>query len=159
MKIALGCDHAGYPLKAEVLGLLAGLGHEVTDLGTDGTAPVDYPDFARAVGLSVSRGECERGIVLCGSGVGASVAATKIPGIRAALCHDTFSARQGVEDDDMNVLCLGARVIGPSLAAEVLRAFLGAKFSHAERHARRLGKVNQIEADARAGFFDLRGNP
>ncbi|MEO8432313.1 MAG: ribose 5-phosphate isomerase B [Acidobacteriota bacterium] len=159
MKIALGCDHAGFPLKQEVRTLLGKLGHEVIDLGTDGTEPVDYPDFAKAVGLSVSRGETERGIVLCGSGVGASVAATKIPGIRAALCHDTFSARQGVEDDDMNVLCLGARVIGPSLAAEVLRAFLSAKFSGAERHVRRLNKVHQIEADARAGVFDRKGNP
>ncbi len=158
MRIALGCDHAGFALKADVQGLLTELGHEVTDLGTDSRAPVDYPDFAKAVGLSVSRGDCERGVVLCGSGVGASVAATKIPGIRAALCHDTFSARQGVEDDDMNVICLGARVIGPSLAAEVLRAFLAAKFSFAERHVRRLAKINQIETDARAGAFDRREN-
>jgi ribose 5-phosphate isomerase B len=115
---------------------------------------VDYPDFARAVALGVVSGGSERGIVLCGSGVGASVAATKVPGVRAAMCHDTFSARQGVEDDDMNVLCLGARVIGPALAAELVRAFVNAKFSGAERHVRRLAKVNAIERDAVRGVFD-----
>ncbi len=154
MKIAIGFDHAGFPLKGDVVRLLGELGHEAIDFGTDSTDPVDYPDFARAVAASVASGECERGIVVCGSGVGASVAATKVPGIRSALCHDTFSGRQGVEDDDMNVLCLGARVIGPSLAAEVIRAFLAAKFSHAERHVRRLNKVIAIETDARAGVFD-----
>jgi ribose 5-phosphate isomerase B len=157
MKVAIGFDHAGFPLKSEVLRVLADLGHEVRDFGTDSAAPVDYPDFAKAVGLAVARGECERGIVVCGSGVGASVAATKIPGIRSALCHDTFSARQGVEDDDMNVVCLGARVIGPSLAAEVMRAFLGAKFSNLERHVRRLNKVKKIEADALRGAFNQGG--
>jgi ribose 5-phosphate isomerase B len=154
MRVAVGFDHAGFPLKDDVLLVLVGLGHDVVDFGTDSTAAVDYPDFAKAVGLAVSRGECERGIVVCGSGVGASVAATKIPGIRAALCHDTFSARQGVEDDDLNVLCLGARVIGPSLAAEVMRAFLGARFSNLERHVRRLNKVKKIEADALSGAWN-----
>jgi ribose 5-phosphate isomerase B len=157
MRVAVGFDHAGFPLKSDVLRVLAELGHEVRDFGTDSAAPVDYPDFAKAVGLAVARGECERGIVVCGSGVGASVAATKIPGIRSALCHDTFSARQGVEDDDMNVVCLGARVIGPSLAAEVMRAFLGAKFSNLERHVRRLNKVKKIEADALSGAFNQGG--
>ena len=154
MRVAVGFDHAGFPLKEDVLRVIAGLGHDVVDFGTDSTAAVDYPDFAKAVGLAVARGECERGIVVCGSGVGASVAATKIPGIRAALCHDTFSARQGVEDDDLNVLCLGARVIGPSLAAEVMRAFLGARFSNLERHVRRLNKVKKIEADALSGAWN-----
>ena len=157
MRIAVGFDHAGFPLKADVLRVVGELGHAAKDFGTNCTEPVDYPDFARAVAVAVSRGECKRGVVVCGSGVGASVAATKVTGIRSALCHDTFSARQGVEDDDMNVLCLGARVIGPSLAAEVLRAFLAAKFSNAERHVRRLNKVKQIEADARAGVFDQGG--
>ncbi|HEY6067022.1 MAG TPA: ribose 5-phosphate isomerase B, partial [Thermoanaerobaculia bacterium] len=134
MKIAVGCDHAGFPLKSGVIGCLRELGHSVDDLGTDSTEPVDYPDFARAVALSVASGRSDRGIVICGSGVGASVAATKVPGVRASMCHDTFSARQGVEDDDMNVLCLGARVIGPALASELVRAFVNATFSGAERH-------------------------
>ncbi|HEU5249398.1 MAG TPA: ribose 5-phosphate isomerase B [Thermoanaerobaculia bacterium] len=154
MRIAVGCDHAGFPLKASVIELLQRLGHSVEDVGTDSTEPVDYPDFARAVATSVASGRSERGIVLCGSGVGASVAATKVPGVRASMCHDTFSARQGVEDDDMNVLCLGARVIGPALAEELVRAFVNAKFSGAERHIRRLEKVNGIETDARNGVFD-----
>lgn len=157
MKIAIGFDHAGFPLKGDVIAVVTGLGHEIRDFGTNSTEAVDYPDFAKAVALSVARGQCDRGIVVCGSGVGASVAATKVPGIRSALCHDTFSARQGVEDDDMNVLCLGARVIGPALAADVMRAFLGAKFSNAERHVRRLNKVIKIESDARAGVFDQGG--
>jgi ribose 5-phosphate isomerase B len=119
--------------------------------------PSDYPDFARKVGEAVLERRAERGIVICGSGVGASIAASKIPGVRAAMCHDTFSARQGVEDDDMNVLCLGARVIGPEVASEVIRAFLPAKFSGAERHVRRVGKISAIERDARAGAFDAPG--
>jgi ribose 5-phosphate isomerase B len=153
MRVAVGCDHAGFPLKEGVIVLLRQLGHSVEDLGTDSTEPVDYPDFARAVATAVVSGRCQRGVVLCGSGVGASVAAAKVPGIRAAMCHDTFSARQGVEDDDMNVISLGARVIGPSLAAEVVRAFTSAKFSGAERHVRRLAKINAIEEDARNGVF------
>lgn len=155
MRIAIGFDHAGYPFKGMLVELLSRLGHEARDFGTDSTKPVDYPDFARKVAAAVSSGECERGIVVCGSGVGASVAATKVPRVRAALCHDVFSARQGVEDDDMNVVCLGARVIGPALAAEVIQAFLGAKFSEAERHVRRLAKVNAIEADACKGVFGV----
>jgi ribose 5-phosphate isomerase B len=153
VKVAIGFDHAGFPLKSVVVSVLRDLGHEVSDLGTDSTEPVDYPDYARQVALAVLAGDCERGVVVCGSGVGASVAANKVPGVRSALCHDTFSARQGVEDDDMNVLCLGARVIGPALAAEVLRAFLSAKFSGAERHVRRLNKVKAIERDALSGAF------
>jgi ribose 5-phosphate isomerase B len=155
MKIAVGCDHAGFPLKKDVIECLRGSGHSVEDLGTDSTAPVDYPDFAKAVAESVISGRADRGIVICGSGVGAAVAATKVPGVRASMCHDTFSARQGVEDDDMNVLSLGARVIGPALAMELVRAFVNAKFSGAERHARRLAKVNAIERDAVNGLFDV----
>jgi len=146
MKIAVGCDHAGFPLAAELVRWLEGERHEVLNLGTFSTEAVDYPDFARAVGHAVTRQEAERGLIICGSGVGTSVAANKVKGVRAAVCHDTFSARQGVEDDDLNVLCLGARVIGGELAKEILRAFLKAKFSHLERHERRLQKVLDIEA-------------
>ena len=155
MKLAVGCDHAGFPLKGTVVALLEELGHSVEDLGTNSTEAVDYPDYARAVAAAVRSGSCERGIVICGSGVGASVAASKVPGIRSAMCHDTFSARQGVEDDDMNVLSIGARVIGSALAAEVVGAFVRARFSGAERHARRLAKVNAIEEEARSGAFDV----
>jgi len=144
-------------LKQEVLPLLSQLGHQVEDVGAFDTQPSDYPEFARKVAVAVLSGRCERGVVVCGSGVGASVAASKVPGIRSALCHDTFSARQGVEDDDMNVVCLGARVIGPALAAEVLRAFLAARFSGAERHVRRLREIQAIEQDALRGAFSERG--
>ena len=153
MRIAIGCDHAGFGLKQELLRLLASLGHETQDAGAFDASASDYPDFARKVGLEVAGGRCERGILVCGSGVGASVAANKVPGVRAALCHDTFSARQGVEDDDMNVVCLGARVIGPALAAEVVKVFLAARFSGAERHLRRLNKVKSIEQDALSGVL------
>jgi ribose 5-phosphate isomerase B len=146
MRIAIGCDHAGFPLKATALDELQRLGHEVIDCGTDSEEAVDYPDYAQAVAEAVMRGEAERGLIICGSGVGASVAANKVPGVRASMCHDTFSARQGVEDDDMNVLCLGARIIGPSLAIEVIRAWDAARFSELERHERRLGKVKALEA-------------
>jgi ribose 5-phosphate isomerase B len=159
VRLAIGFDHAGFPLKGAVVALLEELGHEAVDFGTDSTQPVDYPDYARKVAVAVVSGKCDRGILVCGSGVGASVAATKVPGIRSALCHDTFSARQGVEDDDMNVVCLGARVIGPALAREVMKAFLGAKFSGAERHVRRVGKIRAIEEDARRGVFDTGGVP
>jgi ribose 5-phosphate isomerase B len=161
VRLAVGCDHAGFPLKGGVVALLKELGHEVEDVGAFDTQPSDYPDFALKVALAVTSGSCERGVVVCGSGVGASVAANKVPGVRSALCHDTFSARQGVEDDDMNVVCLGARVIGPALAAEVVRAFTAAAFSNAERHVRRLNKVKAIEKDARRGAFDepQRRNP
>jgi ribose 5-phosphate isomerase B len=146
MRIAIGCDHAGFPLKATALEEVRRLGHEVIDCGTDSEAAVDYPDYAQAVAEAVMRGDAERGLIICGSGVGASVAANKVPGVRASMCHDTFSARQGVEDDDMNVLCLGARIIGPALAVEVIRAWDAARFSGLERHERRLGKVKAIEA-------------
>lgn len=145
MRIAVGADHAGFPLKGQVLELLEKEGHSVVDLGTHSTRSVDYPDYAKAVGESVVKGETQVGILLCGSGVGASIAANKVAGIRAALCHDVFSARQSREDDDANVLCLGPRVIGPALALELIRAFLGARFSKAERHLRRLEKVAELE--------------
>jgi ribose 5-phosphate isomerase B len=146
MKIALGADHAGFELKERVKAQLLESKHDVLDLGTDSTKPVDYPDFAEAVALAVRDGKARRGIVMCGSGVGASVAANKVPGIRAGLCHDHYSAHQGVEHDDMNVLVLGGRVIGQSVALELVRAFLCAEFSGEERHERRLQKVKAIEA-------------
>jgi RpiB/LacA/LacB family sugar-phosphate isomerase len=145
MKIAIGSDHAGFELKESVRALLREMGHEVIDLGTHDTGPVDYPDFSEAVGKTVLDQKAERGIIICGSGVGASVAANKIPGIRAGLCHDTYSAHQGVEHDHMNVLVLGSRVIGPALAHELVRAFVGASRSQEERHLRRLSKVKAIE--------------
>jgi ribose 5-phosphate isomerase B len=146
MKIAIGCDHAGYLLKAELLPWLLAQGHEIVDVGTMSTDAVDYPDFSRAVGNAVVRHDVERGLIFCGSGVGACVAANKIKGVRAGVSSDTFSARQGVEDDDVNVFCLGARVVGFELAKDILTAFLNAKFSHLERHERRLRKVLDIEA-------------
>jgi RpiB/LacA/LacB family sugar-phosphate isomerase len=145
MRIAIGADHAGFELKETLAAHLRRQGHEVVDLGTGGTAPVDYPDFAEAVGVAVREGRAERGLVICGSGVGASVAANKVAGARAGLCHDTYSARQGVEHDDMNVLVLGARVVGIELARELVQAFLGARFSGEERHRRRLDKVVALE--------------
>jgi ribose 5-phosphate isomerase B len=146
MRVALGTDHAGFPLKPAVSDAVRGLRVDLIDLGATEIDPEDdYPVFAERVARSVAEGKVDRGIVLCGSGVGASVAANKIRGVRAALCHDTFSARQGVEDDDMNVLCLGARVVGPSLAVELVTAFLGARFSGADRHVRRLGMVQRLE--------------
>jgi ribose 5-phosphate isomerase B len=154
VRIAVGGDHAGFAMKTEIASLLAASGHQVEDVGAFDASPSDYPDFARRVAQRVVSGNCERGVLVCGSGVGASIAANKVPGIRAALCHDTFSARQGVEDDEMNVLCLGARVIGPLLAQEVLRAFLAARFSGVERHVRRVGKIKAIEDEARRGAFD-----
>ena len=146
MRTVIGSDHAGFPLKVSLAKFLAGLGDEVIDVGTCNTDPVDYPDFAEAVGKAVLDGRADRGVLICGSGVGASVAANKMHGIRAGLCHDSYSAHQGVEHDDMNVLVLGARVIGPSLAEECVRAFAGAKFTHEERHVRRLNKIKAIEA-------------
>ena len=146
MKIAIGSDHAGYALKCELLSWLKSAGYDVIDMGTHSPDPVDYPDFARAVGLEVVAKNAERGIIVCGSGVGACVAANKMKGVRAGLSSDTFSARQGVEDDDVNVLCLGARVIGVELAKEIVIAFLKARFSHLERHERRKQKVLAIEA-------------
>ena len=157
MKIVFGSDHAGFALKNELAALCGAWGHTIEDVGAFDASPSDYPDFSRRVAEAVLSGACERGILVCGSGVGASVAANKVPGIRAALCHDTFSARQGVEDDAMNVLCLGARVIGPSLAQEVVRAYLAARFSGAERHVRRLGKIKAIEEDVLNGVFNRQG--
>ena len=145
MRIALAADHAGYALKQHLLGVVRALGHEVTDLGTDSEVPVDYPDFAEKLGLAVREGRVDRGVLLCGSGVGASVAANKIPGVRAAVCHDGYSAHQGVEHDDMNVLVLGARVIGPALADDLVKTFVAARYAHEERHERRLGKVKALE--------------
>jgi ribose 5-phosphate isomerase B len=147
MKIAIGADHGGFLLKEELVTYLTRSGQSPLDLGTFSTEAVDYPDYARAVAEAVRGHKADRGILICGSGVGACVAANKFPGIRAAVCHDTFSARQGVEDDDMNILCLGARVIGMELAKELVRTFLAAKFSNADRHVRRLGKVSEIEKE------------
>jgi len=145
MRIALGSDHAGFELKQLLSQHLQQNGHQILDVGTNSTQPVDYPDFAEAVALSVVRGESERGVLICGSGVGASVAANKIHGIRAGLCHDTYSAHQGVEHDDVNVLVLGARVIGVETAKELSLAFLNARFTKEERHQRRMEKVLSIE--------------
>jgi len=148
MRISLASDHAGFLLKQELVQYLQSAGHEVIDLGTHNTDPVDYPDSAEALGKSVLSGESERGILICGSGVGASVAANKLHGIRAGLCHDTYSAHQGVEHDDMNVLVLGSRIIGEQLAYELVNAFLRANFTGEARHVRRLGKVEQLEKNS-----------
>ena len=145
MTVVIGADHGGYLLKQAVTALLKKLRHRVVDVGAFTDEPSDYPDFAKAVAEQIIRKKAKRGILICGSGVGACIAANKFPGIRASVCHDTFSARQGVEDDDMNVLCLGARVIGGELAAEIIKTFLAAKFSNASRHRRRLLKVKAIE--------------
>jgi RpiB/LacA/LacB family sugar-phosphate isomerase len=145
MRIAVASDHAGFPLKAEVIEIVASHGHEAIDLGTDSTEPVDYPDYAEKLGRAIQDGQAERGILLCGSGVGAAVAANKLKGIRAGLCHDTYSAHQSVEHDNVNVLALGARIIGPELARELVRAFLGAEFSGEPRHVRRLAKIDELE--------------
>jgi RpiB/LacA/LacB family sugar-phosphate isomerase len=149
MRVAVGADHGGFPLKEPIIHVLRSDGHEVLDLGTFSGDPVDYPDYSEAVGRAVIQGKADRGVLICGSGVGACVAANKIPGIRAGLCHDTYSAHQGVEHDDMNVLCLGARIVGPKLAEELVRAFLKARFSGEERHVRRLSKVSRLEARGR----------
>ncbi|HEV2495523.1 MAG TPA: ribose 5-phosphate isomerase B [Terriglobia bacterium] len=147
MRIVVGADHAGFELKENVAAYVRSLGHEVLDVGAyTGTQPDDYPDFAEALGMAVRDGRAERGILICGSGVGASVAANKIPGIRAGLCHDTYSAHQGVEHDDMNVLVLGSRVIAGELAHELVRAYLGATFTAEERHVRRVAKVTTLES-------------
>jgi ribose 5-phosphate isomerase B len=146
MRIAVAFDHRGVKLRERVLEDLESLGHEAVDLGTDKTEPrIDYPDKARELGEAIRSGDAERGILICGSGVGASVAASKIPGIRAAICHDVYSAHQGVEHDDMNVLCLGSEVVGAELAADLIRAYLGAKFIGGGRYQRRLDKLVEIE--------------
>ena len=145
MNIALACDHGGYPLKLEVSECVMSMGHTVIDLGPENTPGDDYPDFAEKLGEAIVSGQAERGILICGSGVGASIAANKIKGVYAAVCHDTYSAHQGVEHDRMNVLCLGARVIGSELAKELVEAFLNSQFSNEERHVRRVNKVYKIE--------------
>jgi len=145
MKVALGADHAGFELKERIKAHLINLRHDAADLGTHSKDPVDYPDFAEAVGLAVRDKKAERGILVCGSGVGASVAANKIRGVRAGICHDHYSAHQGVEHDDVNVLVLGGRIVGEALALELVEAFLQAKFTAEERHRRRLEKVKRIE--------------
>lgn len=145
MRVALAADHAGFELKEKIAGYLEAKGFEVVDLGTHDEEPVDYPDFARAIGKVLQEEKAKRGILVCGSGVGACVAANKMSNVRAGLCHDTYSAHQGVEHDDINVLCLGARVIGEELAKELVSAFLAARFSGAERHVRRLAKIEAME--------------
>jgi ribose 5-phosphate isomerase B len=147
MKVACAFDHAGFPLKEIVLEVVREQGHEPIDLGTNSTDPVDYPDTARAAADAVRDGRAERAVVVCGSGAGVAVAACKVPGIRAACAHDVYTGHQCVEHDDVNVLCLGARVIGPAPAREVIAAFLAARFTGEERHVRRLGKINAIEAE------------
>jgi len=149
MRIALAADHAGAALKSDLIARLAPLGHELIDLGGDGSNPDDdYPDFSRALGLAILEGRADRGILVCGSGVGASIAASKLPGIRAGLCHDTYSAAQGVRHDDMNVLAMGARVIGIETAVSCAESFIAARFSGAPRHVRRVGKIRAIEQEA-----------
>lgn len=150
MKVAVACDHAGFPLKNVILDAVRAAGHEVLDLGTNSAEAVDYPDFSEKLGQALQSGAAERGVLLCGSGVGACIAANKMQGVYSAICHDTYSAHQGVEHDDMNVLCLGARVIGPELVYELVSTFLAARFvgndPGQERHKRRVGKVRRIEA-------------
>lgn len=146
MKVAVAFDHRGVLLRKTVLATVAGLGHDAVDLGTDTDAVrIDYPDKARELGEAILAGEAQRGVLVCGSGVGASIAACKLPGIRAAICHDAYSAHQGVEHDDMNVLCLGSEIVGPSLAGDLIRAFLNASFAGGERYLRRLEKVKEME--------------
>jgi ribose 5-phosphate isomerase B len=146
MRIAIAADHAGFALKEQVRGLVAGLGHDVRDLGAHDEKPSDYPDFAELVGAQLMRGAVDRGILICGSGIGVCIAANKMPGVRAGICHDTYSAHQGVEHDDMNVLVMGSRIIGSALASDIVRAYLAASFDASqERFARRLNKVKAIE--------------
>ena len=146
MRIAIAADHAGYTLKNELAAKLTQDGHDVLDLGSHSASPVDYPDIAESVASALRDDQADRGIIVCGSGAGVSIAANKFPGIRAAVCHDTYTAHQAVEHDDLNVLCLGARVIGPALALDLVSAFLGARFSGDPRHHRRLAKILDIES-------------
>jgi ribose 5-phosphate isomerase B len=161
MKVAVSADHAGFEMKRDLAAELARQGHEVLDLGTHSASPVDYPDCASAVATAIRDGQADRGVIVCGSGAGVSIAANKFPGIRAAVCHDCYTAHQAVEHDDMNVLCLGARVIGLNVAREIAQVFLGAAFTGEERHQRRLDKILAIEArylkDAAAGARAPRG--
>jgi ribose 5-phosphate isomerase B len=145
MRLAVGGDHAGFPLKGPVLDALRGWGHEVADLGTHSTEPVDFPDITQAVCAQLTDGRADRAILVCGTGVGACIAANKIPGIRAALCHDVYSAHQSVEHDDVNVLCLGAQIVGPALALDLIRTFLDARFSDEEHFRRRVRKLAELE--------------
>jgi ribose 5-phosphate isomerase B len=146
MRIAMGADHAGFELKRDLAAAMAQQGHDVLDVGTHTTAVVDYPDIAEAVAMAIRNGQVDRGIIICGSGAGVAVAANKFPGIRAAVCHDNYTARQAVDHDDINVLCLGARVIGASLARLLTETFLAATFSADDRHLRRLAKIDAIES-------------
>lgn len=152
MKVVVGFDHAGFPLKQTVLDAVRGAGHEPIDVGTNSTDPVDYPDFSEKIGRAIQSGEAERGILVCGSGIGACIAANKMKGIYASICHDTYSAAQGVMHDDMNVLCLGGRVIGPELANSLIKAFLDARYlgsdADGERFARRVKKIHRLEDEA-----------
>jgi ribose 5-phosphate isomerase B len=159
MRLAVGSDHAGLPLKDTVIQALRAAGVEGVDLGTFTPEPVDYPDYAAKVAAAIIDGSVDRGVILCGSGVGAAIAANKIHGIRAGLCHDTYSAHQGVEHDDMNVLCLGARIIGPALAAEIVTAFVRAEFTGEERHRRRLAKTLRLEEQGVASALDPAATP
>jgi len=145
MRVVLGSDHAGYELKQQLVEYVRELGHEVLDVGTNDTSSVDYPDFSEAVGIAVIDGRADRGILLCGSGVGSVIAVNKIPGIRAGVCHDSYSAHQGVEHDDMNVLVLGARIVAIALARDLVKIYLDAEFSEEPRHKRRLSKIKKLE--------------
>lgn len=149
MRIAIACDHAGFTLKDEIICVVQNAGHEVLDLGTYNQEPVDYPDFAEKAGRAIVQGQADRGIIICGSGVGACIAANKIKGIYACVCHDTYSAHQGVEHDNMNVICLGARIIGIELAKEIVACFLNAQFSTEERHHRRFSKIQALESNGK----------
>jgi ribose 5-phosphate isomerase B len=157
MRVAIASDHGGFPLKEELASYIRSLGHEVADLGVYTAAPADYPDAAEKVGLAIRSGEADRGVVLCGSGVGAVMAANRMEGIRAGLGHDTYSARQGVEHDDMNVLAVGARVVGGELARDAVRAFLGARFVPEERYRRRLGKMEDLARRYGPGTWERKG--
>jgi ribose 5-phosphate isomerase B len=146
MRVAVGADHAGFEMKRDLAGVMAQQGHEITDLGTHSSAPVDYPDIAEAVATAIRNGQADRGVIVCGSGAGVAVAACKFPGVRAAVCHDCYTALQAVEHDDVNVMCLGSRVVGPALARSLVETFLKATFTAEERHIRRLAKIDAIES-------------
>jgi ribose 5-phosphate isomerase B len=146
MRVAVGADHAGFEMKRDLAGAMAQQGHEILDLGTHSSAPVDYPDIAEAVATAIRNGQVDRGVIVCGSGAGVAVAACKFPGVRAAVCHDAYTARQAVEHDDVNVMCVGARVVGPALARMLVETFLTAAFTADDRHLRRLAKIDAIES-------------
>ncbi|MCK4803213.1 MAG: ribose 5-phosphate isomerase B [Spirochaetes bacterium] len=152
MRIVIGSDHAGFELKGTIVSYIQDLGHQIIDVGTNNAEPVDYPEYAEAVGKAILEERADRGIMICGSGVGASIAVNKLPGIRAGLCHDTYSAHQGVEHDNINVLIMGARVIGIETARELVRAYIGAEFTEEERHLRRLDKLSKLEEKYRGKY-------